>query len=433
MASGTYRIKKSKKDWATIYFRFKQGAKFDLEYSTKIQVPKKRWSDSKQEILKTEELDYKLLNEKLRALNTYVKKEYESAKLEARIVDKNWLKAKMNFSLNHEGKDEKKNEEIYLTNYIDRYIEESKTKIIRNGKTIAENTRKGYVTTKNKIKLFEKHTSKKVLLKNVDLKFHKDFIEFLDVDYQLGMKTIGGHIKNIKLFCGKAKREGILVNNDFESREFYSPDNDTIDIYLDENEINKIYNHELKHNYLKNARDWFIIGLRTGLRASDLLKLEKDCIIDNFIEWTTQKTEYPVIIPIHPQVEEILKRRQGNFPREISYQKFNDYIKEVAKEAGITDITKGAKKEKIENKDKAGKVTKTFHRKVRGKYPKYELISSHVCRRSFATNLYGKIDSMTIMKITGHKTEKEFLKYIKITPRQYAEKLKEFWNNTNLY
>ena len=73
---------------------------------------------------------------------------------------------------------------------------------------------------------------------------------------------------------------------------------------------------------------------------------------------------------------------------------------------------------------------KIIHRKKFGKYPKYELVSSHVCRRSFATNLYGKIDTLTIMKITGHKTEKQFLEYIKITPKEYAEKLKDFWKKT---
>ncbi len=61
-------------------------------------------------------------------------------------------------------------------------------------------------------------------------------------------------------------------------------------------------------------------------------------------------------------------------------------------------------------------------------FEKHELISSHTCRRSFATNLYGKLDNLTIMGITGHKTEAEFLKYIKITPRQNADMLKAYWN-----
>lgn len=64
-----------------------------------------------------------------------------------------------------------------------------------------------------------------------------------------------------------------------------------------------------------------------------------------------------------------------------------------------------------------------------GSYPKYELVSSHICRRTFATLLYGKIDTLTIMKITGHQTERQFLGYIKITPKEYAEKLKEHWKS----
>lgn len=59
-------------------------------------------------------------------------------------------------------------------------------------------------------------------------------------------------------------------------------------------------------------------------------------------------------------------------------------------------------------------------------YKKHELVRSHICKRSFATNLYGKIDTLTIMKITGHKTEAQFLSYIKITPKEYAEKLKAY-------
>ena len=68
-------------------------------------------------------------------------------------------------------------------------------------------------------------------------------------------------------------------------------------------------------------------------------------------------------------------------------------------------------------------------RKITGDFPKYELISSHTCRRSFATNLYGIIPTMTIMAITGHKSERTFLNYIKVTPAQHAKVLQEYWSN----
>ena len=431
MASGFFRIKKSKKNITSIYYRFKQGAKFDYELSTRIQIPGNRWSRSKQEILATEEVDYILLNKKLRELNNYVIKEFENSKVDGIIIDKRWLKQKMNFILNHESDIEK--EKIYLISYIDEFIDESKSKINRNGKTVSKKTRQRYISTKNKILEFEKYTNKKLKLKDIDLSFHEDFISYLRRELFLNNNTIGRYINQIKNFLRSAKSKGIVVNLDFESKDFYSPSNKTIDTYLNDDEIDKIYKHTLEKEYLDNAKDWFIIGLRTGLRVSDLLNLKKQNIEDGFINWTTKKTEYPVIIPIHHQVKEILKKRQGEFPRKISDQKFNDYVKLVTKEAGITDIIEGAKKVKVENKDdKTGKVIKTFYRKVRGKYPKDELISSHTCRRSFATNLYGKIDSLTIMKITGHQTEKEFLKYIKITPKEYAVKLKEFWKRTTV-
>ena len=117
---------------------------------------------------------------------------------------------------------------------------------------------------------------------------------------------------------------------------------------------------------------------------------------------------------MHPQVKAILEKHNG-FPRKISDQKFNLHIKDVCKEAGFTQMVEGSL---INPKTK---------RKEKGVFPKYKLVSSHICRRSFASNLYGKIPNMTIMAITGHQTEAQFLKYIKITPKENAKKLQEFW------
>ena len=47
-------------------------------------------------------------------------------------------------------------------------------------------------------------------------------------------------------------------------------------------------------------------------------------------------------------------------------------------------------------------------------FPKYKLVSSHICRRSFATNFYAqkKYPTPLLMNIAAHGTEKMFLKYI---------------------
>ena len=202
---------------------------------------------------------------------------------------------------------------------------------------------------------------------------------------------------------------------------------------MDDNKIKiqKIKNHVFEFDtYLDNARDWLIIGVWTGLRVSDLLPLTKNDIVKDFIDNVNFKTDIPVAIPLHPDVKDILNKREGNFPRQISDQNFNGYIKEVAQKVGLTELISGSKM--IEIKDDNGNPKldnngKKIHRKKKGIFPKYELVTTHICRRSFATNLYGTIDKLTIMKITGHTTEKQFLDYIKITPKQHAEKLSKLW------
>ena len=103
-------------------------------------------------------------------------------------------------------------------------------------------------------------------------------------------------------------------------------------------------------------------------------------------------------------------------PTPLTDQYFNKLIKEVGKEVGFTDKMEG---------DLMNPKTK---RKERGVYEKWQLISSHTCRRSFATNLYlMNFPTLSIMKITGHTTEASFLKYIKVTPKEHAEKLLAHW------
>lgn len=431
MATGKFRLK-TNNDWNSIFFRFKQGKQFDIETSIGIQAPKGRWSDAKQEILTTKEVNYKDINVKLKEFEAYIRKEFENTKLsnQSIVINSKWLKEKIDIFFNRETKNEETNEKLFFINFINSFIEESKTKRNRKGEPIKPRTIQHYNTTLNKIIAFEKHSGIKLKLTEIDLTFHNNFISFLESKQKLNENTIGGYIDDIKLFCGNADKRSIPVSKDYKLQEFYSPNNKTNDIYLKEHEVNLIYNTKFEQDYLDNARDWFIIGLRTGLRISDFLTLTKNDIVDGFIEITTKKTDFPVIIPLHKQVLQILNKRNGDFPRKISDQKFNDYIKIISEKAGLTEMTQGAKIKEITIVENGKK--EKIHRKTSGKYPKHELVSSHICRRTFATNLYGKLDTLTIMKITGHQTEKQFLSYIKITPKEYAEKLRMYWKNNNL-
>ena len=116
----------------------------------------------------------------------------------------------------------------------------------------------------------------------------------------------------------------------------------------------------------------------------------------------------------------ILEKYDGKLPEKLKNQPFNRAIKKVCKKAKIkTEETKSITK---------GGIRQTERLK------KWKMVSSHTARRSFATNLYKSgFPAISIMAVTGHRTERAFLKYIKVTPEEHAELLQEHWlNNTKL-
>lgn len=418
MATVDFRIKGVAKT-AGVKVRFRHGDKFSFELSTGLKVNRNHWSKKQQRVTQNIDANYRVkVNKSLNKLEAFIMNEYYDSVATNVEVDQMWLRSKVNECLyktvifNDESNE-------YFIPFIEKFIERAKK--ARNKKTgnpLSELTINSYFTTLSKIIAFEQKYKLKLRISDINLNFHSKFHKFLSEEQLLNPNTIGGYFSKIKLFCNNAEISGLVVSIELKSKNFYTPQNSTKDIYLNPKEIDLIYNHLFESKRLENARDWFVIGLWTGLRVSDLLELTRKNVKEGFIHKITFKTKTPVIIPMHPQVHEIILKNCRNFPHKISEQKFNKYIKEVCKEVGLIELTEGYKMVAIEQGDKE------INRKKHGLYPKYELVSTHICRRSFATNLYGKIDTMTIMQITGHKSEGQFLEYIKTTSIEYAEKLK---------
>jgi integrase len=211
----------------------------------------------------------------------------------------------------------------------------------------------------------------------------------------------------------EAFERGLTKNNHFRSKRFKKLEEESQTIYLSTEELKTLNDLDLSNNpRLDRVRDLFLIGCYTGLRYSDLTQL----IIENIsktkkvIKIRTQKTDETVIIPINSIVRKIISKYEGKFPTAISNEKMNEYLKELAQIGGIDHpieviLTKGGKR-------------------IREIYKKHELVTVHTSRRSFSTNAYlNNVPAISIMKITGHKTEKSFLKYIKISQEDNANKL----------
>ena len=145
-----------------------------------------------------------------------------------------------------------------------------------------------------------------------------------------------------------------------------------------------------------------LIGLCIGQRVSDLLKLTLNNLRKAptalYIDIIQQKTKKALTVGLaNPLVIKIL---ENEFPKRVSQVVFNKQIKILCKMVGIDGLVSGFKN----------------NPKTRGKEvvsaPKYEFVTSHILRRSFASNYYGEIETPLLMNITGHSKESTFLTYI---------------------
>lgn len=305
-----------------------------------------------------------------------------------------------------------------LFSFLEEFIRQSESRTNeKTGKPISKNTIKTYRTLLKHLLAFQSLYKRKVDFKTIDLEFYSDYREFLTSNLILSTNSIGKDIQILKVLLHEASERGLNTNQAFKSKKFKVIREKSDSIYLTEDEISEIERLDLSGNTkLDRVRDLFLVGCYTGLRYSDFSKLSKEHITpDGRIRIETQKTGEPVVIPIHPVVKNIIAKYRGDLPPSISNQKTNEYLKELGAKltAFSIKVSKSITKGGI-------KTVQTFD--------KWQLLTSHTARRSFATNLYLQgFPSISIMKITGHQTERAFLRYIKVTPKESAILLEQHW------
>lgn len=308
----------------------------------------------------------------------------------------------------------------YFTDFIDDFIVKLPKLINRNtGKPYSKSRSIQYNQANNVLKSFENHIKKRIRICDYNQQMNDKFVDYSQNIRNNAPNTTGEYVRVIKALLNKAKEQGYDTTPDLS--KFTTTKEKTLSVALSEDEIERIFNHDFSQNKeLENARDLIILGVWTGLRVSDFMNLPSINPQDKFIEVEPQKTRNSsgakVVIPLHHHIKKMIEER--GMPQPIQESTFNKLIKEVCKIVGIDQLVEGSK------------MNSRTRRKEVGVFPKYQLISSHTCRRSFATNLYlMNFPTLSIMKITGHTTEQSFLSYIKVTPKEHAQKLLEHWEN----
>ena len=434
MATITFIVKSERKSQpAPVYLRFRDGRSTDVIVPTPERVFPEYWSNKtqtfKQRIFYTEvfqEKDKVTLEKTFSRMRDFVLKELPG--LKGRKVSKEWLKSAID-----KFNDIKEPGSETLSQYINRFIDEATTgKRLFKGKRYTFSTIKNYkgfevqfneyqgIYTEERLKeLNEKQETprplKRIDFEDITIDFYNDFLSFFN-DKNYSPNTIGRHIKHLKVIMRVAKDEGLHNNSEFQRKGFESMAVPVDNVYLNESELKKIFELDLSgSNHLEIARDVFLCGCYTAQRYSDYSRISKEHLRNysgrEVIEIIQQKTGEKCIIPIRPELKYILEKYGYNLPR-THEQKVNKYIKDVVGMAGITDNINF-------EKNRGGM-------KIKTSLPKNELIKTHSARRSGCTNMYlAGIQPIDIMKISGHKTEREFLKYIKVSKEETAFSLSD--------
>lgn len=421
-----------KKELASIYVRVRD-TNFDAKTSTKLKVNPKNFkngivrqisntpniiAEEKKRIIEQNK-NLIELQKKVDITRETITNAYNNVK-DYEIINTDWLKR----VLNPVKTNEKPNT---LIGYFDYYLDFKKA-------SLKASTLKNVRVIRNRVAQYEKDVDKLIYIQEVDkgLSFSiQMWCDENDYHHNTKVKTI----KIILTICNFASDNGTPTNLDLKKITKGLAYKDSPFITLSFDEIEKIVDTPILDKQLSIAKDWLIISCYTAQRVSDNLYLKKENIVyknrEYLLEIRQEKTENPVSITLNDKVVKILKKYDGNFPPAFSKNKdsneiiYNRLIKKVCKFVKIENIVSSNFKNPKTNRYELKEM------------PKYNAVTSHIGRRSFATNYYGLIPTALLIGQTGHKTEIQFLRYIGKTGNQnavrLAEKMREVEQNRILF
>lgn len=421
---------------ATVYLRYSDTRGIDLVTATTEKIFPETWSNKSQSFKQRlvfnalfSELQKTEIENRLTEIKAFVNNEYFL--LKGNPVTKDWLKSTIDKFYDKEAPGKEN-----LNQYLKRFIAEAESgkRLCFNGNTkkaYSPGTLRSYRDFRRSFNLYQgiyeepKHKSKKkeepkrpykpLNFNDITIDFYNDFMQFF-YDRSCGANYVGKHIKTLKTILRQSRDEGLHNNTEVERKAFKAISEPSESIYLTEEELKSLLKLDLskpEQKHLDIARDVFLCGCYTAQRYSDYSRISKEMIKkysgNKVIELIQQKTGEKCIIPIRPELDAILKKYDYTLPKTYE-QKLNKYIKEIGGTAEITEV--------IHYEHNKGGLT------VKAKVKKCDLIKTHSARRSGCTLMYlAGIPVIDIMKVSGHKTEKEFLKYIKVGKEETAVNL----------
>lgn len=305
-----------------------------------------------------------------------------------------------------------------LLGFIDHFVQECESGVRLSPKRqkLKPSSIGSYKTTKGYLLKFQEYSKKVLTLKDFLQSDIDKFSDFLIIDEEFALNTHAKAMMDLlQIFKYAVKLKKIPAVKMVEL-EFDTHREETDSIYLTEDEILQLLEiKDFDDPVHEQVRDVFVVGCFTAMRFSDYSTIDPSAIRNNRLEFVQKKTGGKVTIPIHPVVNTILKKYNNVLPKVPKNNEFNRIIKLVGEKLPCLHVpfTKQV----------------TYARELKELIDmKYNYLQTHTARRSFCSNEFLKgTDIPTIMSISGHKSYKNFLRYVKASREEHADKLEMIW------
>ncbi|MCO6490840.1 MAG: phage integrase SAM-like domain-containing protein [Phaeodactylibacter sp.] len=417
-----FNLKSPKAKRETLILMFFRYRGKRLQYSTGLNIHPKDWDTKAQRpIAQARRQDLFVIERELDNLSTYcmdifIGKDYGAISVEEfkRQLDIKMGKTAIPDAPQGDQEPEEKTPSFF--EFIEQEIAEMKATNMKQGSL---KVFKRHAAILKEFALEQFPDGKMFAYEDVDWNFRLKLIDWLagrNVQLAYGNKTL----KILRQYLERARRKKLHGNTDYQGVGWTVTRKKATGqkVILTLEELNHLAGLKLS-GHLAKVRDICLIGAGTGQRYSDFSRYTPDNFYKtlngiSILSLISTKTDTPAKIPLNlfTWLIPVLEKHGYSTPK-MSMQKFNDGIKEVCKLAGFDE--------------QVLKIEQYMGRKARvEKYhaPKYEEVSSHICRRSFATNLYRMGYRLAqIMPLTGHATESQLREYIGIDNEMNAEEI----------
>ena len=455
---GNYFLRtKKEKGTASVYLRVqKRNPKLNILVCSKVSVDIQQWDKVTQDVAKWNDYcktqDGRKVKETLDSISSAIDNLisqgiYDKARIDEvveaivfreererqRIQEEEERQEQERLRLIKEQEEEARKADVIL--FLENFLEGIKNGRIKNGaENYTPNTCKVWSNFLGILKRFIQISP--FTWKDINKALADRFVSFMEKNGYM-VTSINKYIICFKAMIQNAMDQelhnNLIALRAFSKKKIQETDK-AKEIYLTKAELQALY--EMPLEGLKDkVRDVFLVGCYTCQRFSDYARLEKENFTKTakgtkVVRIVQEKTGNDVVIPIlNDNLLHIAEKYGYDIPK-VNDVILNRYIKQILKELSST-VPSLARKErtlltmKEREKEKQGLVS--FERDNKGNVikPRYELVSSHTARRSGITNLYlsGNFDTYQMMSISGHRDEKTFYEYIKLSSDEVADSI----------